>query len=168
MRMDRPLLVGVGRTNITPPVGLHLVGYGLRTDPSTRVNDELTATVLVLGDGTRRMAIAACDVVGFGDADADVIRQDIGDAIGEPPSRVLLATSHTHAGPVTGAGFKALVALDPALDAREAAYVRVLGDRIVAAAREAVARLVEGRLAAGTGRLLSASTGASGFRTGGW
>jgi hypothetical protein len=77
MRMDRPLLVGVGRTNITPPVGLHLVGYGLRTDPSTRVNDELTATVLVLGDGTRRMAIAACDVVGFGDADADVIRQDI-------------------------------------------------------------------------------------------
>ena len=151
MRMDRPLLVGVGRTNITPPVGLHLVGYGLRTDPSTRVNDELTATVLVLGDGTRRMAIAACDVVGFGDADADVIRQDIGDAIGEPPSRVLLATSHTHAGPVTGAGFKALVALDPALDAREAAYVRVLGDRIVAAAREAVARLVEGRLAAGTG-----------------
>jgi hypothetical protein len=131
---------------------MHLIGYGLRIDPSTGVHDDLTATVLVLGDGTRRMAIAACDVVGFGDADADAIRRDIGEAIGEQPSRVLLATSHTHAGPITGAGFKAFVALDPALDAQEAAYVRVLRDRIVGAAREAVAGLVEGRLAAGTGQ----------------
>ncbi len=149
---DSRLLVGTGRASITPPVGMHLIGYGLRVDPSTGVHDALTATVLVLGDGTRRMAIAACDVVGFGDADADAIRRDIGAAIGEPPSRVLLATSHTHAGPITGAGFKAFVALDPALDAQEAAYVRVLRDRIVGAAREAVSGLVEGRLAAGTGQ----------------
>jgi len=47
----RLLLAGVARVNITPPMGIRLLGYTVHEGCSQDVERELTATVLVLSDG---------------------------------------------------------------------------------------------------------------------
>src|SRR5947209_7557375 len=56
---------GVGRVEITPPVGTPLGGYGERKGaPSTGVHDPIQAKALVLDDGATRLAIVTSDLVG--------------------------------------------------------------------------------------------------------
>src|SRR5688500_17165820 len=58
---------GVGKAEITPPVGTPLGGYGnalLPGRPAEGVHDPLFAKALVLDDGARRVAIVATDLIG--------------------------------------------------------------------------------------------------------
>ena len=52
----RPLLAGVTRSVITPPIGIRLVGYTVQEGCAQDVERELTATVLVLSDGVTSVA----------------------------------------------------------------------------------------------------------------
>ncbi len=145
------LLIGVGRANITPPVGTALVGYGIRTGPSTHIHDDLFATALVLADGERNVAIVAVDLCAITSPEVDEIRESIGALLGESSANVMIACSHTHAGPVASSGFKALVAGDGHLEPRERAYADNLRNQLLGAVAEAKSRLVEGRMAVGKG-----------------
>lgn len=49
--MPHLLLAGVGRANITPPVGVDLMGISRRLQPSNGIHQDLYATCLVLSNG---------------------------------------------------------------------------------------------------------------------
>jgi neutral ceramidase len=84
---------GLARVLITPPRGSYLIGYGNRFLGASRVHDELTATALALEDGSTRLTIVALDMLCLHEDVVARIRQR---CAGE----VLIACSHTHAGPI--------------------------------------------------------------------
>jgi len=55
---------GAATSNITPDIGLDIVG-GFLPAPSTHVHDELHARCLVLDDGKTKVALVVCDLLGL-------------------------------------------------------------------------------------------------------
>jgi len=68
------LLAGVARRIISPPKGIFLIGYGDRTKGNLGVHDDLTATALILDDGTARVAIVALDMLAINEFIVDRVR----------------------------------------------------------------------------------------------
>ena len=93
------LQAGVAKVNITPPVGCYLQGY-TRGKPSVGVRDDLYAKALVLDDGKTQLAIATVDLVGLEYSSIGAIRNHTEELAGIPGENVMVAASHTHAGPV--------------------------------------------------------------------
>jgi len=84
--------------DITPPVGIPLVGFAGR-GPSLGVHDPLWAKVLVVTDGTSSAAIVSCDLIGL---DAEVVeetRKQVAGCTEIPPENVTISCTHTHYGP---------------------------------------------------------------------
>ncbi len=125
--MGSTLLAGVARRIITPPKGIFLVGYGDRTRGNIGVHDDLTATALVLDNGTTRIAILALDILTINEFIVDRIQNRLA------PTQVLLCCSHTHSGPIGYAGRRS--------PPRDRAYMDTLVDNIVLAVQDAQAVL---------------------------
>ena len=97
--MTTPLLAGAAKTNITPPIGTHMGGFGARVDGAKGVHDTLWAKALVLRNDDTAVALVACDLLGL---TADVIRparEAIAAQLGVPVEHVMVTCSHTHSGP---------------------------------------------------------------------
>ena len=127
--MDGPagvVTAGAATADITPPVGRPMGGYGRRTDVSGGVNDPLLARTLVVADGTTEVALVVCDLLGVGGDLVGACRQAVERTTGIDPRHVMVAATHTHAGP---AGIRA--ADDPGFVTETAERV----GRVVAAAR---------------------------------
>jgi neutral ceramidase len=105
------LRIGASAIDITPPVGTALDGYGGRTDVSLGVHDPLFARCLFLDDGRNQLAIVVCDLIGVGRELVRRARELIAERPGIPPANVLIAATHTHAGPagIRGNGEPVLV-----------------------------------------------------------
>ena len=103
--------IGASAIDITPPVGLALDGYGGRTDVSLGIHDPLYARCLYLDDGATELALVVCDLIGIGSFLARRARELIAERPGLKPENVLIAATHTHAGPagVRGRGEDVLV-----------------------------------------------------------
>jgi hypothetical protein len=90
---------GATRVDITPPVGLQLMGFADRTAPSTGVLDPLHARILVLETAQERLAIVTLDVCRvFGPWWIDALRERVKTTSGI--SHVLVIATHTHSAPV--------------------------------------------------------------------
>lgn len=129
---------GLARRKITPPPGVDLTGYVGRPGPSTKVHDDLFATAVILDDGDTRIAILGIDIIGTDMAQDAQLREAISDATGIQPRNLLIASSHTHAGPAIGVLRQCGTPDD--------ACVRRLWSEIVAVAKEATQELVDARL----------------------
>ena len=90
---------GVGKVDITPPIGVHLVGYGDRKGPSTDIHSPLHAVVIVFDDGKTRAAIVSLDLLFVSQPDGDAIRKAIEEATGISGDHIIINVSHTHGGP---------------------------------------------------------------------
>jgi neutral ceramidase len=90
------LRAGIIRTEITPPVGYILGGYGARKGVSTGIHDPLTATVLYLESGDENLALVALDLRSF---PSERVLKRAKEELGI--RHVLLSSSHTHSGPIT-------------------------------------------------------------------
>ena len=95
---DRVFQAGAAKSNITPPMGLLLVGEWV-PQPASHVNDQLWARCLVLDDGDNRLVIVVADNLGFCREVGDAARGWIEEETGIPGTNVLLAATHTHSGP---------------------------------------------------------------------
>ena len=95
------LTAGVSRVDITPPIGQRMQGIVRRFEPSEGIESPLTATSLVIDDGTNKVAILDCDILGFDVPHSDELRRTIGAAIGIAAGHVFLGATHTHTGPTT-------------------------------------------------------------------
>ena len=94
---------GVGRADITPPVGIPAGGWGNQVHEISEGNDlELWATVLVVeGADGARAAIADIDLCVLDDAQAARARSTIAQAADLPAELVAVGTTHNHSVPVT-------------------------------------------------------------------
>ncbi|HQK92110.1 MAG TPA: hypothetical protein PLD23_01320, partial [Armatimonadota bacterium] len=98
------LMIGVGRADITAPVGAHLSGYAARKTPAVGICDDLCATALYLEQGDVRAAVIALDLLHLGPDETDELRRRCERQSGVPAANVLIACSHTHGGPALGLG----------------------------------------------------------------
>ena len=96
--MKSSLQVGIARTDITPPVGIPMVGFAGR-GPSVGVHDPLFATALVVTDGEKKAALIGCDLLNLGDDVVEEVRQDINARLCILPAHVTISCTHTHYGP---------------------------------------------------------------------
>jgi hypothetical protein len=127
------------------------MGYGARQGVASRVHDPLQARGLALARGEDPgILIAAADLCLITPLQASRLRDRISAGTGLGPERILIACSHTHSGPDTGAAALSRGEAEPE-------HVAALFDGIVQAATEAhaarrPARLGWGRAEARIGR----------------
>lgn len=138
------LRAGVATVKITPDLSrtVYIAGYeGNRIAES--VHDDLWARALVLDDGTTRLAVVSCDLIGLSNYR---VRQTRARIRSVPAENVLITCTHVHSGPDTlglwGKGFTSS-GIDPA-------YMEQLESRIVEAVDTAARSLRPVTLAAGT------------------
>lgn len=89
------LKAGAATSNITPEIGRPIIG-GFVPFPSTHIHDELHARCLVLDDGTTRLALVVCDLLGIDRVVSETARKIIAERHGIPASHVLISATHTH------------------------------------------------------------------------
>ncbi|MEA2522922.1 MAG: hypothetical protein QOF73_149 [Thermomicrobiales bacterium] len=147
--MPDQLYAGVGRADITPPVGIAHANWGAQVHQrAAGVDLPLWATVLVLRTGDETVVIVDLDIMYLWDASATRVRQAVAELTGIPVTHVRLSYTHTHSGPSTlsdrstwaGAGSEMV-----------AAYDESLPHRIAGAAWTALRDLRPAQLAAGKG-----------------
>jgi neutral ceramidase len=92
------LRAGVAVRDITPPLGLPLGGYGARVGGADGILDPLACRALMLDDG-EPVAIVVLDLIHVFGTWAAAVKQRAKEAVGVTPDRVLIAATHTHAGP---------------------------------------------------------------------
>lgn len=125
-----PLLAGLARHDITPPTGLPLDGYDARTGAAEGVLDPLFARVLYLKRGEQRACLVNLELLGVRERFVDRLRRAVEAATGVPRSAVVVAATHTHAGP-------AGIADGRRRSARLASYGDAVVEQTIAAAIEA-------------------------------
>ncbi|HLB27247.1 MAG TPA: neutral/alkaline non-lysosomal ceramidase N-terminal domain-containing protein [Dehalococcoidia bacterium] len=100
-----PFLAGAAALPITPlpehlEDRLYLGGYGgYLGRPAAAVHDDLFARALVLGDGETTIALIALDLVGMSNRHIARIRASVSRRLEIAEPAVLVACTHTHAGP---------------------------------------------------------------------
>lgn len=141
---------GVGRVDITPPVGIPAGGWGNQLHEISEGNDlELWATVLVVESAEGfRAAIVDVDLCILDDAQAARARSTVARAASLDVGSVAVGTTHNHSVPVT-------VELGGAWIRRNrelvAPYVESVFDAIERAAADAAGSLRPVRIGAATG-----------------
>ena len=135
-----PLRAGVARVEITPAGSMPMYGYANRKcGPSNGTHDPLFAKAVVLASGDSRMAIVTLDL---GSIVAENLRREVADKLGIPV--VLLASSHTHSGPLY---------LDRS--GADSAYLAEMDKKVFGAIQTAAGSMFPARLAIGRGSLQS-------------
>ena len=137
------LYVGVARTEITPPIGTDLCGYGPFLDRvSTGVHDPLWCRAIAIENGDEVVVLVSCDLIGVHQALTDAVRLRIQETFGIEPARVMIACTHTHAGPNT-------LPHSIGLGEPDEGYRAGLGERIVETVAAAMADRRSARLSVG-------------------
>jgi len=141
---------GVGRADITPPVGIPAGGWGNQLHEVSEGNDlELWATVLVVeGPDGARAALADIDLCILDDGQAARARSLVAEAAGVAIERVAVGTTHNHSVPVTLELGGAWIRRNREL---VAPYVESVFDAVGRAAADAAARLRPVRVGAARG-----------------
>ena len=102
--MSSMLRAGIARIDITPSAGFRMQGIMSRIEGARGVESNLLATILILADETTKVVLVDCDLIGFDMKLVAEIRQEIGTAVGVPPTQVAVDAPHTHNGPCTSRG----------------------------------------------------------------
>ncbi len=145
--MSYNLHAGVARVDITPPIGINMVGYYIREGASNAVERPLTATALVLAAGSEKIVILSCDIIFIQNPHAAEIRGRIAAALGTRPECVVISCSHTHCGP-TLPGF---LTQDDDQRKLQAEYLQNLKNLLVGVSTTANRNLQPARLDSGSG-----------------
>ena len=149
--MDETLHVGVGRTTITPPVGVDLMGYSRRSQPSTGIHMDLYVTALVASAHGKTVALLDCDLIYLHPPLVDEIRDRVAALLKTQRSHVLLSCTHSHSAP-TSSPVK-IGGEQDRVRPEEEAYIRSLSHLCLSAVSQAHAAMLPARLTGGSGRL---------------
>jgi neutral ceramidase len=123
------LKAGAAMSNITPPLGIPIIGnFGKQL--ASNVHDELHARAVVVDDGERKVALVVCDLLGFRGTVSKQARKLITEKTGIPEENVMISGTHTHsAGNAVGGRYE----LDAPLDPYQAFVVERVVDAVVMA-----------------------------------
>ena len=92
------LQVGFSRVNITPPLGVRLMGY-FRKRLAEGVRDELEANCICLACEDTKAVLISLDHVGVMRKVLNDLREEIARTTGIPAEAVYIHSTHTHTGP---------------------------------------------------------------------
>ena len=95
------MLVGSSLVDITPEPGVDLGGFAVRNQPSVSVLDNLYARILYLSDGNTPVFFIVFDLIGLMESDVDYLVDSISKKTKVDKNQIILASVHTHSGPVT-------------------------------------------------------------------
>jgi len=140
--MNSSLQAGVGRADVTPPLGIHLFGYPMQDRVAESIADPLYATSLVLSRDGVKAAIISLDWIMIEDDDLAAIRRGVHESTAIAEANVTICAIQTHTAPATmsawGWGDKVVE------------YVNAMIPRIVGSVVEANNALQPARLGIGT------------------
>lgn len=141
-KAERVFKAGAAMSNITPPLGMEIVGNFAPRPIAAHVHDELHARCLVLDDGATRLAFVVADTISLARDVWDEAKQKIEAATGIPAANMMFSGTHTHS------SVSALTNPDPSLN-----YRQFIISRVVDGVRRAVSNLEPARIAWGAGKV---------------
>ncbi len=144
---------GVSQIDITPEIGVDLVGTSRRSGAASGIYMELKASCLVLSDGEQLVAILDADLLAVANPTASTIRDLVAKAIGTKRDNVLLSCTHTHGGPATSVAMPKIGGRQHEFRTEELAYMAALLDLFVTVSRAALRDLRPARAAVGVGKV---------------
>ena len=134
--------VGAARRDVSPPLGLPMLGVVRRVDPARDRRGSLEVTACVLEASGTRVVICGVDTLAIQAPEADELRARVASETGALPAGVLLNWNHTHHAPPGGLScYGTFGERDPEPDAATVAYVHHLHDQVVDVCREAAEAL---------------------------
>jgi neutral ceramidase len=141
------LTAGFSKVRITPPVGAPLAGFAARQGVCEGVHDDLYSRAVVLENGGTIVAMVSLDLLALSSDFVDQVRGRIEAATGLRRDAIMIASTHTHAGPVTIKTF-----FNPQ-DSLDDAYMNSLAEAIEQSVSEAYQTRFPARIGAGSGRV---------------
>lgn len=148
------MLAGAARAEITPPLGLPMLGFVRRQGGATAYGLPLEVNVLVLASDQERVAICSIDTIGLDEPEVGRLRGEVAEVTGASPAGVLLNWNHTHNAPPPSRSLLArsgLLAADG--DERLDAYWDLLRGGVLSASASAVASLEPAAVVWGVGEV---------------
>jgi len=143
---------GCGRVEITPPLGITLIGS--KGQASDAVRDGLFAKAMVLSDGTTTVAIVSADLLYTPLEDiTNPVRALVRERTGIPEKNIMVCATHTHSGPEVFTRSK--VPSEGRLEASriDQSYCRVLVSKIADSVQLAHRNMQDVRIGAAIGSL---------------
>jgi hypothetical protein len=146
------LRAGCAKVNITPPLGIPLIGsYG---KPSDAILDELYVRAMVLDDGNTTVAIVSADLLYTPLEEITVpVRNIVMKKCGIPPHNILVCATHTHSGPEVFTRSKLPPEKETPLSDIEQAYLRTLISKIASTVLQANQNKEPARIGSTKGRI---------------
>jgi neutral ceramidase len=141
---------GAATVDITPRQSLWMAGFAARTQPSQGTAQPLHAKALAIEDLRRqRVVIVALDLLGVTGGMAARISAAVKKQHRLPRERLLLASSHTHSGPVVDTQLMVAYDVTPQQVRDVEAYTAMLERQIVDVVGQAIRALAPATLHAG-------------------
>jgi len=139
------LSAGFSKVSISPPIGAPLAGFAARQGFCEGVHDDLFARALVVENNGKVVAFVSLDVLAVSSEFANSVRTRIEQRTGIGRDAIMIASTHTHAGPVT---VKTFFNPEGTLDAD---YMDSLAQAIEESVAEAWDKRFSARLGVGSG-----------------
>ena len=139
---QRVFKAGAATSNITPPLGMTIVGNFAPQPISKHVHDELHVRCLALDDGKTKLVFAVVDNLHLGRDVWDEAKQKLVADTGIPASHMMFSATHTHS------SVSAITKMDAGFD-----YRSLVISRVVDGVKRALNNLEPARIAWGTGKL---------------
>ena len=141
---------GVATVDITPATSLWMAGYAARKAPAQGAAMRLHAKALAFeGPARERFVIVSLDLLGVTTGMSERIGREVARQHGVARERLVLASSHTHSGPVVDRQLGVAYDLDAQQLADIEAYTTRLEGQVVAVVGEAVKALAPATFHAG-------------------
>ena len=97
------LNVGAASITINGKIGAPIQGATVN-QVAKRVRDDLEANALFMAQGDEQVLLVSCDLIGPRTDFIVAARPRVADAVGVPERSVVIASTHTHAGPCIAKG----------------------------------------------------------------
>ena len=95
------LSAGFSKVSISPPIGAPLAGFAAREGVCEGIHDDLYARALVVESNGKTVAFVSIDVLALSSEFVNQVRTKIQQTTGIQKNAIMIASTHTHAGPVT-------------------------------------------------------------------
>lgn len=144
------LKVGMGATDITPPIGYPMSGYYYERG-ATGVLDPLHAKAIVFDDGKTRVAIVVADLIGISTDLCRLVRDKASAATKIPVEHIMISATHCHTAPDYYADLRRMVSGDTPESGERGKYAERLVSGVAAAIEQAAANSQPSSLLVGAG-----------------
>ncbi|MDI9432798.1 MAG: neutral/alkaline non-lysosomal ceramidase N-terminal domain-containing protein [Planctomycetota bacterium] len=146
------LRAGCAKVDITPPLGLKLIGS--QGKPSDSVLDELYGRALVLSDGANTVAIVSVDLL-YSPLEeiTNPVRALVAERVGIPGQNVMVCATHTHSGPDIFTNGKLPLESRIAPEDIDPAYVRTVIGKLASVVQMAHRDMQDAKIGVATGAL---------------